>query len=255
MTDRHRAGLKNDGKPMLSNYQLLDWDTKFFGYKIAAIQTLNLGSNELEKIITELKDQEVKLAYCYVNPDDEISSSSLKNASGLLVDKKITFYRGVDDAETFSGFSNIKSYRQSFASEKLRSLALQSGINSRFKTDPNFKNNEFERLYIEWIERSVQRIIAKEVLVYFENDDEKGLITLGLKKNAGSIGLLAVDEKERGKSIGKKLVHEALRYFNEIKTETVEVVTQSDNIIACGFYRSMGFETKSIVNIYHLWII
>jgi dTDP-4-amino-4,6-dideoxy-D-galactose acyltransferase len=239
---------------MYNIHQLLNWDTHFFGYKIAAIHTLNLKLNELDKIITELKELEYKLAYCFVNPDDEISNSSLKSVSGLLGDKKITFSLGIDNVDNFTSCIFIKPYSLNFANEKLKSLALQSGIYSRYKTDPNFENNEFERLYIEWIEKSVKRIIAKEVLVYYENEDEKGLITLGLKKNTGSIGLFAVDEKERGKSIGKKLVQQALLYFKKIKTETIEVVTQADNINACGFYRSMGFETKSIVNIYHLWI-
>ena len=239
---------------MYNIHQLLEWDTKFFGYKIAAVHTLNLNLRELGKIITELKKYEYKLAYCFVNPDDDISNSSLKSSSGLLVDKKITFSIPTDNLDNFPNCTLVKPYNLNYATEKLKSLALQSGIYSRYKTDPNFKNNEFERLYIEWIEKSVKRVIAKEVLVYYENEDEKGLITLELKKNIGSIGLLAVDEKERGKSIGKKLVQEALLYFKNLKTGTVEVVTQTDNISACGFYRSMGFETKSIVNIYHLWI-
>jgi dTDP-4-amino-4,6-dideoxy-D-galactose acyltransferase len=107
---------------------------------------------------------------------------------------------------------------------------------------------------LEWIEKSVKREIADEILVYSENEDEKGFITLVIKKNKGSIGLIAVDEKERGKSVGKKLVQAALLYFNEKKINIVEVVAQIENRGACRFYKSLGFEIKSIVNIYHLWI-
>lgn len=232
----------------------LEWDSRFFGYKIGAIHTQNLKLNELEKIIMELREQDYRLAYCFAYPDDEISNSSLKSVSGLLVDQKITFSMGIDKADNLTRCTFIKPFNLNSATEKLKSLALQSGIYSRFKIDPNFKNDEFEKLYLEWIEKSVKRVIAEEVLVYYENDDEKGLITLGLKDNVGTIGLLAVDEKERGKSIGRKLVQEALLYFKEKKTSIVEVVTQIDNKSACGFYKSMGFETKSIVNIYHIWI-
>ncbi len=232
----------------------LEWDSRFFGYKIGAIYTQNLRLNELEKIIIELREQDYRLAYCFADPYDEISNSSLKSVSGLLVDQKITFSMGIDDADNLIMSTFIKPVRQNFASEKLKSLALQSGIYSRFKIDPNFDNDEFEKLYLEWIEKSVKKVIAEEVLVYYENDDEKGLITLGLKNNVGSIGLLAVDEKERGKSIGKKLVQAALVYFKERKIDNIEVVTQIENKSACGFYKSIGFETKSIVNIYHLWI-
>ena len=237
-------------------YNQLEWDSWFFGYKIAAIRAQNLELNELDKIIRELGEKGFKLAYCFASPDDKISNSSFQSASGLLVDEKITFFMRINEADNFipPPFDNVKSYKLDSASEKLKSLALQSGIYSRFKTDPNFYNGEYEKLYLVWIEKSVKKEIADEVLVYSENDDEKGLITLEFKENTGSIGLLAVDEKERGKSIGKKLVQSALLYFREKKVNIVEVVTQGKNTGACRFYKSMGFEVKSIVNIYHLWI-
>jgi dTDP-4-amino-4,6-dideoxy-D-galactose acyltransferase len=237
-------------------YHQLDWDSQFFGYKIAAIRAHNLELNALNNAIGELAEQGYKLAYCFARPDDEISNSSMLSASGLLVDKKITFFMRINEADNFTipPFDNIKSYKLNSASEKLKSLALQSGIYSRFRIDPNFHNAEYERLYLVWIEKSVQRKIADEVLVYFENEKELGLITLGIKEDTGSIGLLAVDEEERGKSIGRKLVQSALVYFRKKKANIVEVVTQNDNKGASGFYKSMGFEVKSIVNIYHLWI-
>jgi dTDP-4-amino-4,6-dideoxy-D-galactose acyltransferase len=239
---------------MHNNYKILDWDSQFFGYKIAAIQATNLNLDKLEKILIELRDQSVKLIYCFAGPGDEISNSSFKSVSGLLVDEKVTFFKRISEADTFTGSEFIKPYNLHYASEKLKSIALQSGIYSRFNIDPSFKNKEFEKLYLEWIEKSVQKEIAEEVLVYYDNEDEKGLITLGLKENSGSIGLLAVDENMRGKSIGKKLVQSALLYFKEKKADIVEVVTQTKNKSACGFYKSVGFKVKSLVNIYHLWI-
>jgi dTDP-4-amino-4,6-dideoxy-D-galactose acyltransferase len=63
-----------------------------------------------------------------------------------------------------------------------------------------------------------------------------------------------VDENQRGKAIGRKLVVAALEYFRDHKVTTVEVVTQKANNSACRFYESCGFKIKSILNIYHLWI-
>lgn len=189
----------------------------FFGYKIAAIQALNLKLDGLNKIIIKLREQSFKLAYCFTSPDDEISNSSLLSFSGLLVDEKITFYKRINEENNLKCSTFIKPYNLNFASEKLKSLALQSGIYSRFKIDSNFRSNEYEKLYLEWIEKSVKREMADEILVYSENDDEKGFITLMIKNNKGSIGLIAVDEKERGKSVGKKLVQAALLYFKEKK--------------------------------------
>jgi dTDP-4-amino-4,6-dideoxy-D-galactose acyltransferase len=235
-------------------FEILEWDSQFFGYKIASIRQSNLKLNELEITMKELKRQNVKLAYCFVSPEDKISNFNLKRVSGLLVDEKITFFTRITEARSLTGSIFIKPYNLNYTTEKLKSIALQSGIYSRFKVDPNFKNNEYEKLYSEWIDKSVQREIAEEVLVYSENEDVKGLITLGLKGKSGSIGLLAVDTQERGKAIGKKLVQSALIYFKEKRVNIVEVVTQAENKGACGFYRTSGFEVKNVVNIYHLWI-
>jgi dTDP-4-amino-4,6-dideoxy-D-galactose acyltransferase len=239
----------------MGNYfKMLDWDSQFFGYKIAAFKPSNLEINELHSILRDLSMNSFKLAYCFVKPSDEISNHSLKSVSGLLVDEKITFITKTYDDKYLKRYPDIKQYDLPYASEKLKFLALQSGVFSRFKIDPNFHNDEFKKLYFEWIEKSVKKEISDEILVYFDNEEEKGFITLVIKDNVGSIGLIAVDENERGKSIGRKLVHEAFCYFNEKKTDSVEVVSQLANKGACEFYKSLGFEVKNVVNIYHLWI-
>jgi len=236
--------------------KILEWDSEFFGYKVASLRLKNHKLNEVGILIKKLKKQDVRLAYFFVSPEDDISNYNIRKLSGLLVDKKITFFIRLNDAEAYPDCKFVKPYPLDYSSDKLKSIALQSGIYSRFKVDPNFKNNEYEKLYTEWIEKSVRREIADEVLVYCEEEDgnEKGLITLGIKGNSGSIGLLAVDEAARGKSIGRKLVQSSFLYFKEERVSYIEVVTQTENKSACGFYESMDFKFKETINIYHLWI-
>ena len=238
---------------MENHFDILDWDSKFFGYKIASIHALKLESGDLNSLIKELGNNDIKLSYCFINPEDEVSINTMKNSSGILVDEKVTF--------SIQGFKedvpvdpSIKPYHLTYPTEKLKLLALQSGLYSRFKIDPNFKNNEYENLYIEWITNSVKKKIAVENLIYSDGSDEKGFISLAVKNNMGSIGLIAVDESERGKSIGRKLIYATFIYFKKKGIDKIEVVTQSANKTACLFYESLGFKVKSIINIYHLWI-
>jgi dTDP-4-amino-4,6-dideoxy-D-galactose acyltransferase len=238
----------------MEDFYLLEWDSEFFGYNIAGIKAFELGLARLNNIIGELREKDFKLAYCFVDPVDKISTHSLKKVPGLLVDEKITYSIPIIEENSFPISDNIVPYDLKYTSEKLISLALQSGLYSRFKIDPNFLNKEFEKLYLEWIEKSVAKILSNEVLIYKENQDILGFVTLVLHNNTGKIGLIAVDENQRGKAIGKKLIGAALLYFKENKVNQVEVVTQKANNIACKFYESCGFKIKSIVNIYHLWI-
>jgi dTDP-4-amino-4,6-dideoxy-D-galactose acyltransferase len=234
--------------------KISEWDSGFFGYNIASVKPSGLINSDLVTVIKDLRKKNVKLIYFFVNHDDEISNKSIKNASGFLVDEKVTFCTKIIKQNVISGSDFVVPYNLNYSSEKLKLLALQSGAFSRFNIDSNFHNNEYQKLYLEWIEKSVRKEISDIVLVYKEENDEKGFITLAVRNDIGSIGLIAVDEKERGKSIGKKLVNEAFIYFIERNIESVEVVTQKANDGACKFYKSLGFEIKSIVNVYHLWI-
>ena len=237
---------------MKNKFVHLDWDSGFFGYKVASVRPDHMEPEELDTIIKELKKNDYTIAYCFVNPEDIKTIDTLKNVNAFLADSKVTFYKKLHGENLISG--NIKHYPHSFVTSKLKSLALQSGLYSRFKIDPGFINNEFERLYYSWIEKSVSGEIAGKVLVYDENDDEKGFITVSIKGNTGSIGLIAVDTEERGKSIGKNLVLSAFQYFMDNGAETVDVVTQMNNKSACEFYKALSFYVKNVVNVYHLWI-
>jgi dTDP-4-amino-4,6-dideoxy-D-galactose acyltransferase len=238
----------------VEDYYILKWDSGFFGYKIVRINPVNLGLLSLNETISELRQNRIKLAYCFVNPDDKSSNDSLTNVNGILADEKVTFTFRIMEGFSFQQSANIIPYDLNYASEKLKSLTLQSGAYSRFKIDPNFSDNEYEKLYLEWIEKSVEKLLSDEILVYIEDNEIHGFITLALRNGTGSIGLIAVDETQRGKSIGRQLINAALIYFKKKEISNVEVVTQKANHGACKFYESCGFEVKNIVNIYHLWI-
>ncbi len=238
----------------MDDYYLLEWDTRFFGYKIAGIKTFGLGLDRLNNIIARLREENFKLAYCFADPEDRISNDSFRLANAYPADEKVTYSSPIKDENIFPDSGNIIPYNLNYSLEQLKSLALQSGVYSRFRTDPGFRNNEFEKLYLEWIEKSVNKILSSEVLIYKESQEILGFITLVIHNDIGSIGLIAVDENQRGKAIGKKLVNAAFHYFNDRKIQEIEVVTQKANYMACRFYESCGFEIKSIVNIYHLWI-
>jgi dTDP-4-amino-4,6-dideoxy-D-galactose acyltransferase len=239
---------------MTEDYRILDWDSQFFGYKVAFLKPVKLASDRLNEIISDLAGNDISLIYCFINPDDEISNNSMRNISGFLADEKITFFTNIGEEHNFVYSDHIEPYKLNYTSDKLKLLALQSGIYSRFKVDPDFKNDEYRKLYLEWIEKSVKKLISTEILVYYKNNDEKGFVTLDIKEDRGTIGLIAVDELERGNSIGRELMNAALYFFKANKVNSVEVVTQKANIVACRFYKSLGFEVKSIENVYHIWI-
>lgn len=238
-----------------SLFLILNWDSNFFGYKIAKIVASNQNQGELKILLTKLYNAHIKLVYWFVDPNDKTSNEAAKKNGGFLADEKIT-YKINSSNYNFQKIDNqyLQSYLKKPLNKNILSLALQSGFYSRYRKDKKFVHNEFIRLYTTWIERSLNGEIAKDVIVYVNNDIEVGLVTLEVKDNYGSLGLLAVNKKHRGKSIGKQLINAALIKFKSYGINRVNVSTQKKNIAACKFYEKIGFVKKNVQNIYHFWL-
>lgn len=232
----------------------LQWDSTFFGYNIGKINLDSLCANELLELQKEARAHHLSLVYLFTDPNDGVSNTSAKNIGGILYDEKTTYLRRSAQIPA-PLHSNIKSYTSDLPASLLYPLALQSGIYSRFFLDQKFINNEFQKLYQAWTENSVNRSLAKEVLVYTEQAHEYlGLITLGIKVGRLDIGLLAVEQAARGRNIGGKLLSAADYYSNLWKCEYMQVVTQGANKIACNFYEKHGFRKESVQQVFHLWV-
>lgn len=238
---------------MINQLQRLPWDSNFFGYEISKIEAKGLEKDSLKHILSQAKKDRFKLIYCFVSPNDAISNTTITNAEGFLVDQKISYVIQLADIN-YPQSPNIHSYLNKKTNEKLKSLALQSGIASRYKLDSHFKKNEFEKLFIAWLELSMEGKIAKDVFVYVEDEKEIGVITIGVKNERANIGLLAVDEDYRGRAIGKHLINSAFAKARQLSLSEVQVVTQKANIGACAFYEKIGFKAESVENVYHIWV-
>jgi len=239
----------------MESCRFLDWDSGFFGYRVCSIRPNGLRKGDLDNLVEELRGNGTRLLYCFVDPGDTISSETIEASSGKLVDSKVTYFKTVPETLDFEQPGSISAYESKDPSPELVRLALESGVSSRFRLDPNFRNNEFERMYTEWIVKSVRKEISDLVLVYHDDDGaEKGFVTLKISGGTGTIGLIAVDENTRGKSVGKKLMNSVLLYLHDRNIKIAEVATQKDNHQACRFYEAIGFGVKDVINVYHLWI-
>ena len=175
---------------------------------------------------------------------------------GILVDEKVTYVKQISKAihATQSHSYVIAPYLLTEPDPTLISLALESGVYSRFKLDPSFPTELWEKLYIRWITRAVRKEIAWEVLVVKDAGDILGVVTLGEKEKRGVVGLLGVAPKFRGKGIGTILISAGERCFAEHGYADVQIVTQRANTAACRLYESCEYQIETIDNIFHFWL-
>ena len=242
---------------MRNIYQILRWDTNFFGFIVARIIPNRLTAGELKHTLFLLEKKNVSLVYWASDPLDEESQRSAKLFGGFFADKKITYeidLRNVFNACLQEVNANIEEYLEPLPNFELEALALKCGVFSRFNLDPNFSKEQYESLYKLWILNSVNKKIADTVFVTKKRDKIVGMVTAGRKNYCGYIGIIAVDENMRGEKVGLNLVGMAHKWFILKGCKTAQVVTQGDNIVGCRLYEKCGYHIKKIEHFYHFWL-
>lgn len=229
----------------------LQWDSDFFGFPIGKLE-INQPISNWHHILDLLDDSQFDLVYCFV-PDYLMSAEDFlqKVPFAKWVDGKTTYLKPCIHSNNFVFNSNIHSARG--ITYSIKQIAIQTGVYSRFNTDKNFPEHCCTDLYLEWIKKSIDRSIADEVLVFLENNEASGLVTIGQKNGRADIGLVGVDQRSRGKGIANLLVLHAEQYAASKNFKEIQVVTQEQNIAARKLYEKCGFKVESIVNIFHIW--
>lgn len=226
------------------------WDSDFFGYEVGQFRIDSNKEVDFDQLLDESKNFELT----YV-----VSSMELPIKRSLeLVDIKVTWdkpCKGIIQFEDSRDGYLIEEFNNSIHSyNELKELTFLSGKYSRFIIDRNFHNNEFLKLYKEWIDRSIDHSIAEKVLVCVFEKHLCGFITIGIKDGCTSkIGLISVNRRYQGRNIGSNLIIVANNFCRENGIELMEVATQKDNLPAMKFYQRNGFQIKSYEYFYHIW--
>lgn len=226
--------------------QIAQWDTDNLGLKIGNLYFEgDLQLHELYKEIAQSAKEQYDLLYLKgVTLPKECLSSRL-----LLADEKVVYVQVIDQKKKSD--NHVISFLNHELTAELWELTLESGWCSRFKADPNFPPEVYEILYHQWIMKSLDGIIATDVLVYMQDNVPIGFLTYKKDMEKVQIGLVAVSKEYAGKGIGTKLMQSFLSRFE--KGTLIEVATQRKNQGACRFYERNGFVVDSISNIYHIW--
>jgi dTDP-4-amino-4,6-dideoxy-D-galactose acyltransferase len=240
----------------MNRFQILDWDSEFFGIPIAEILPDILAVEELDQVLSGLKQEKVRLVYWASNPADEGSQRAAQLFHGFLADKKVTFVMDISQISEQSDRFDwvIEEYSDTLPCADLESLAIQAGVCSRFRCDSRIPEEKFVDLYRLWIRNSVNRQMADAVLVARQAGNIVGMVTVGEKNGRGRIGLLAVNGDMRGKNLGLALVRAAQIWVGGKGLKVAQVVTQGGNIASCKLYEKCGYRIEKVEYFYHFWI-
>ncbi len=239
--------------------EILPWDSQFFGFGIGRMDLTHGIASGVEKVQHEIKERDIKLLYLFHDLSCEIDKDAKKqfvaHSGAKLVDTKLVYEKSLVMDELVSPPDGVVEFSGDRATGVLYQLALQSGIYSRFRIDLNFPPGSFEKLYCLWMDNSINRKIADNVLVAKGQETQiQGMVTLSLKGEQAVIGLLSVDESARGISLGRKLMIAAEYHALTSGKTFIAVATQRENRSACRFYEKLGYNVISRTEIYHWWV-
>jgi dTDP-4-amino-4,6-dideoxy-D-galactose acyltransferase len=219
----------------------LDWDSNFFEFEVGEmIADEYCNFNNLPNF---------DLLYLKSNFNFDLE---INNFQKTFQEVKLVFEREINlGSQVSESIFSIKEI--DFNIKEIYNLAYESGKHSRFLLDKKFKAEKFQELYRTWVDNSINKSFAKDVLVYIENNQILGFVTYKININSATVGLFAVNAKHQGKGIGSQLIKhlENILFLNQINK--LVIPTQESNKTACDFYRKQGYTIIETTFIKHFW--
>lgn len=242
------------GKVATELCEHLEWDSRFFGMRIAKVNVNRLSGSQVEEVLNWCRSQRIDCLYFLSEAGDGNTVCCVEQAGFALVDVRVTL-EAADFKASAPELSEAVRIRPSELRDipALKAIARLTHRDTRFYFDGHFPADLCDALYETWIEKSC-RGFAETVHVAEINGCLAGYISCHRRdSSSGQIGLLGVAVEMQGKKIGSALVRSALGWFERIGIKRVEVVTQGRNIRAQRLYQNCGFRTGSLRLWYHKW--
>ena len=177
-----------------------------------------------------------------------------QECGGFLAGCQVTYERPHSAGIVKPRENLIVRYKGPSPNEELNNLAIASGKFSRYRNDPRITNEQFEKLYLTWIQKCADGQLADQVLVSQNGGKIAGMVAIKKKDHEGSIILISVDEQHRRANIGTDLVAGALAANAELGCSKHSVVTYLENAAACRLFEKSGYEANSKLNFFHFWL-
>lgn len=231
----------------------LEWDSDFFGFPIARLQSPHLNPDIISQCEDWCRERNIRCLYYLANADDRESVILAEDHHFRLVDIRLTFQRNFSEQDIFDpGTIPIRSATRPDI-ESLKAIAKDSYTDTRFYCDANFPRHLCGLLYETWIEKSV--LGDAQLVVVSETDLQvSGYVTCHLNTDlVGQIGLVGVTSNARGCGVAGALLQAGLDWYTRQGVKTVKVITQGRNIAAQRLYQRFGFLSQCVQLWYHRW--
>lgn len=189
-----------------------------------------------------------------VRSGDQSTLQALEEQGFSDICEYVTFHIPLTQEKYEFDRANVRVAQQKDIHQLKRIAGKEAFSHSRFYVDPRFNRKKVEEFYAQWIANSVVSPRHK-VFVYDEGSGALGFIDLGgmqFEKRAGDLNLIAVEERARGKGIGKTLLNAAFDFFKKNNASDFYVETEAENKGSLILYDKYG-EVITRTKVLHKW--
>ncbi len=246
--------------------RVLDWDTNFFGYKVARIECTDLYKRILNGCIEKAKKDNIRCIY-YLS--EQKNQEILESVGFKRIEGKVDYAYRTKNIDPPEDVEIEEAKLEDLPEIKKIASRVFRGV-TRFYKDPNFDRQKIDTFYQIWIDK-LMKDDGSTILIIIDNNRIVAFNGISFNNGVGRIFLIAVDEDFKNKGYGEILIKQAYKFFikniknleseginiykkdEKIYKMRVNVSTQDDNIAAKILYEKMGFVNQDTKYWFHWW--
>jgi ribosomal protein S18 acetylase RimI-like enzyme len=254
ITQRTSGPLEETGVNQVALADALDWDSEFFGKRVARLNRSRLAGSDVPEVLAWCAAHRIDCLYFLADADHAETRRVADQNNFLEVDMRLTLARPITRDGQLSVLpidSRVRLARDSDL-PLLRRFARTLHHDSRFYFDQRFERSKCDLLYETWIEKSC-RDLAQTVFVSEVDGQAAGYIACRSVGGEAQIGLFGVAETHARMGLGKALVQRFLSWSAHQGARRAMVVTQARNTAAQSLYQNCGFLPADLQRWYHRW--
>jgi len=238
--------------------QFLDWDSEFFGHRIARVNGTRLEPDLLRSILDWCGQNAIECLYFLAESDDPQTVWLAQEQHFHLVEIRITLERSLKDWDPETRPRASEEVLIRFAEPAdipaLQDIARTSYVDSRYYFDKNFSEESWQSYYATWVKKSCSGG-ADLALAAVKDGEVIGYITglVDRETNQGIYELTGVRESARRSGVGQELFRSGLDWYVRNNVPGIWVATQGRNVATQRMIQRHGFLTKSCQLYYHKW--
>lgn len=239
--------------------QFLQWDTDFFGHRIARVNGSRLDASFLEAIHQWSRENAIECLYFQADSDDPPTIRLAEAHHFRLVEVRLTFERWLKDwdpgtrPKAGEGITTRPARPEDLSI--LQDIAQNSYVDSRFYFDEHFTEAQWQAYYATWIQKSFSGGADLAIVAELEGK-VVGYITGLISKERpgeGQYELTGVYPEARRSGVGQELFCSGLDGFVQAGVQYVWLMTQGRNVPTQRMIQRNGFITRACHLYYHKW--